>query len=305
MMKVILVTGANKGIGLAIVKRLVSEYPDTLLLLGSRDQQRGEAAVQELQRELGQDVKDRLEMILMDVGSDSSVSAAVNTVRTKFGDAAPLYGLVNNAGGWLTTDRETIQLNAYSVIRVCEAFAPLIQEHGRIVQISSAAGPSYLGKCSQDIQSKMVSQDVTWGEAEKLIVEPFLKIKEDSSLTEEAKKVALERLGLADGAYGVAKAGVNAYTVELARRLPGLRVNACTPGFIATDLTKSYAEKAGKTPAEMGMKTTEEGAMAALLLTMGQLGSGESGRYYGSDGVRSPLHKYRSPGAPAYDGSFP
>ena len=176
---------------------------------------------------------------------------------------------------------------------------------GRIVQISSASGPSYLGKCSQDIQRKMISHEVTWAEAERIIVEPFLNIKEDKSLAEEAQKAALESLGLADGAYGVAKAGVNAYTVELARRQPSLRVNACTPGYIATDLTKAYAEKSGKTPVEMGMKTAWEGASAAVQLTMSSLGPSESGRYYGSDGVRSPMHKYRSPGSLPFDGAFP
>ena len=129
-MKLILVTGANKGIGLAIVKRLLAEFSDTKLLLGSRDKVRGEAAVQELISELGQGMKQRLELIHLDVSSDESVSTAVRTVQSRFEEKKPLYGLVNNAGGWLATERDTIQLNAYSVIRVCEAFVPLIQDNG-------------------------------------------------------------------------------------------------------------------------------------------------------------------------------
>ena len=151
----------------------------------------------------------------------------------------------------------------------------------------------------------LISEAVTFAEARTKVIEPYLNIKEDESLTDEAKKSALEKIGLADGAYGVAKACVNAYTIELSRRYPGLKINACTPGFIATDLTKSYAEKAGKTPAEMGMKTPEEGATAALKLTMKSLGREETGRFYGSDALRSPLHKYRSPGTPEYDGAYP
>ena len=36
-MKRILITGANKGIGLATVRRLLESYDETFLLLGSRD----------------------------------------------------------------------------------------------------------------------------------------------------------------------------------------------------------------------------------------------------------------------------
>ena len=132
-MKVILVTGANKGIGQAIVKRLLAEFPDTHLLLGSRDKQRGDTAVQELLKDLGSAVKPRLEMLQLDVTSEQSVAAAVEKVRSRYGGERPLYGLVNNAGGSLATDRETIQLNTYAVIRVCEAFLPLIQQRGGLL----------------------------------------------------------------------------------------------------------------------------------------------------------------------------
>ena len=41
-MKRILVTGANKGIGLATVENLLQNHPDTFLILGSRDEKRGD-----------------------------------------------------------------------------------------------------------------------------------------------------------------------------------------------------------------------------------------------------------------------
>ena len=53
--------------------------------------------------------------------------------------------------------------------------------------------------------------------------------------------------GLSDGApYGLSKACANALTLILAREHPNLRVNACTPGFIETDLTKPYVESSRK-----------------------------------------------------------
>ena len=53
IMKKILVTGGNKGIGLGIVKKLLRDFSDTYVLLGSRDVGRGEAAIKEILMEMG------------------------------------------------------------------------------------------------------------------------------------------------------------------------------------------------------------------------------------------------------------
>ena len=51
-MRRIVVTGANKGIGLAIVEAILTEHADTFVYLGSRDEGRGRAAVAALTRSL-------------------------------------------------------------------------------------------------------------------------------------------------------------------------------------------------------------------------------------------------------------
>jgi len=309
-MKHILVTGANKGIGLALVTKLLEEHPDTYLLLGSRDVTRGQNAVKQVVEKLGTGVKDRVELLQIDVSSDESVTNAVKTVIDKLGDIEPLYGLINNAGGTADSPRGYINLNTYSVYRVCEAFLPLIQKNqGRIVQISSGSAPSFVSKCSPKIQSFFVNKNVMFSEVEKMIIQPFLRIVENSALTEELQKTALVEVGLGDSAYGLSKACVNAYTLELARRFPNLLINACSPGWIQTDMTLPYAKKVGKTPEEMGILPVDMGTIAAKYLMMGDLMGDiegyQSGRYYGSDAKWSPFHKYRSPGTTAYDGKFP
>jgi len=302
-MKKILVTGGNKGIGLAIVKRLLREYPDTYLLLGSRDVQRGEAAVKELVTELGGGYGERLEMVQLDVCSEASVQEAVSKVKSMHGQ---LFGLINNAGGWLSTPRATIDLNTMAVINVCEAFLPLLEKYGgRIVQVSSASGPSFVAKCSVENQKMMIKNDVCFTEAEEKVIKPYLNIMENSLISDDKKNDALKGYGIHDSAYGVAKACLNVYTMELSRRFPDMKINACTPGFIESDLTRGYLEKSGKTATEMGMKTPEQGATSAVYLMMGDLTGDQTGQYYGSDAVRSPMHKYRSPGDPPFDGSFP
>jgi hypothetical protein len=63
----------------------------------------------------------------------------------------------------------------------------------------------------------------------------------------------------------------------------------------------------GKSCAEMGMLPASEGAVAPLFLALQKNLPTPAGNgwYYGSDAKRSPLHKYREPGTPEYDGSLP
>merc|ERR1719228_338871 len=150
-MKLILVTGANKGIGQAIVLTLLRDFADTRLLLGSRDLARGQAAIAQLTTLLGEKVtKDRLDLLQLDVTKEESVLGAVNYVKKRFGSNFPLYCLINNAGGILDSVRGTLELNTYGLRRVCEAFLPLIQaDGGRIVQVSSASGPNFVATCAE------------------------------------------------------------------------------------------------------------------------------------------------------------
>ena len=128
-MKRILVTGANKGIGQAIVTKLLEDFPDTYLLLGSRDVARGQTAIQQIIDKLGGKTASRVELVQIDVTSDESVMNAVETIKAKHGESAPLYGLVNNAGGTSDSPRGYVDLNTYSVRRVCEAFLQLIKKN--------------------------------------------------------------------------------------------------------------------------------------------------------------------------------
>ncbi|MBT8495718.1 MAG: SDR family NAD(P)-dependent oxidoreductase, partial [Deltaproteobacteria bacterium] len=91
-MKRILVTGANKGIGRALVEVLL-ERDDVQVLLGSRSLERGNAARQEILAG-NPGASERLEVVEIDVSSDDSVSAAIASAAS----GGKLYGVVNNAG---------------------------------------------------------------------------------------------------------------------------------------------------------------------------------------------------------------
>ena len=78
--RAILVTGANRGIGRAIVQAILEKSDDTFVYLGARDLNRGAAAITEL-KELNSAWVDRISVLELDVSSDSSVDSAANIVR--------------------------------------------------------------------------------------------------------------------------------------------------------------------------------------------------------------------------------
>ena len=294
-MKRILITGANKGIGLATVKKLLESYSDTYVLLGSRDFTRGKQALENLL--IGDpEFKDRIYLVQIDVEQDDSVNSAAEEVTETFGKTpGTLYGIVNNAGIGNSIDglEKLLQVNTYGPKRVCDAFIPFLDSsNGRIVNVTSASGPIFLSGSSDKTKQLLTNPRITWTEIQ-YYMERCIDVSANNniSLVEDSSSWS---------AYGLSKACTNAYTIFLAGQHPNLTVNACTPGFIETDMTRPMAVSGGKTPAEMGMKSPEEGASASVFLLMDNPEG--SGHYYGSDCLRSPIERYRSPGDPPYTG---
>jgi len=287
-MRRVLVTGANKGIGFAIAERILEHADDTFVFVGSRDSARGHAAAERLR-----DSEGRVEVLEIDVSSDDSVARAAAEIGRRCGNEG-LYGIVNNAGTGIGSEdlAAVLDVNVRGHQRVSTALLPWLVDGGRIVNVTSAAGPSFVATCSPERQRFFTRLDVTWLEIDALM---------QSCLTIAGDRDAFAERGLADGTpYGLSKACANAYTLHLARENPRLLINACTPGFIATDMTRHYEKSRGQTVEDMGAKTPREGAESALFLLFGTPEG--SGHYYGSDARRSPLDRYRAPGTPAYVG---
>ncbi len=294
-MQRVLVSGANKGIGLAIASAILNRDEDTYLLLGSRSEARGEQARDGLIKKNPQ-WADRIHVVPLDVTDDSSVTAAAKSVAKRYQDeSTPLYGIVNNAGigfgvGSLV---DTFQVNTYGVRRVSEAFLPLLNSEGRVVNITSASGPIFVSECSQARQEFFLDPQVEWASLDALM-------KECVPLDGDSDAFAARGLGSGNN-YGLSKACANSYTLLLARENPSLTVSACTPGYIETDLTRAYAAANNRVVADMGMKQPAEGTKSAIHTLFEALA--QSGAYFGSDAKRSPMDRYRGPGEPEYTGS--
>jgi NAD(P)-dependent dehydrogenase (short-subunit alcohol dehydrogenase family) len=151
---VTLVTGANKGIGLETVRRLVAARHH--VYLGARDAQRGRAAADAV----------GAEFVELDVTSDDSVRRAADAVERAEGH---LDVLVNNAGitGPVRDvhdyDGDDIALvlmtNVVGYVRVIHAFLPLLDRSSapRIVNVSSGLGSFALAHDENRIESRAPS----------------------------------------------------------------------------------------------------------------------------------------------------
>ncbi|HMJ35802.1 MAG TPA: SDR family oxidoreductase [Baekduia sp.] len=134
--KVCVVTGASRGIGLAISRRLVAEGAGVLMVA------RGEARLQAAAQEIG------AEWLAADVTDPDCAQRIVATAVEQLGG---LHVLVNNAGTSankpltaLTDEdwRDQFELNVMASIRLMRLAAPRMAERGwgRIVNVSSSSG---------------------------------------------------------------------------------------------------------------------------------------------------------------------
>jgi NAD(P)-dependent dehydrogenase (short-subunit alcohol dehydrogenase family) len=196
--KIALITGANKGIGKEIARGLGQK--GYTVLIGSRDEKKGEAAVHEFKKENVQAYA-----VSLEVTNEASILSVAQWIETKFG---VLDVLVNNAG--IITDRskpseadmalvkKAYETNVFAPMRLIQVFLPLLKksEGGRIVNVSSGLGS--------------------------------LTLTSDPNGPYDVNVLG----------YCTSKTALNAVTVHFAKELLGtsIKVNSADPGYCATDL---------------------------------------------------------------------
>lgn len=132
---VALVTGANRGIGRALVKGLL-DAGAAKVYAGARNP----AALADLVKEAGP----RVVPIMLDVTSDADVAAAarqagdINLLINNAGVAGYTAGLEPNA---LASARHEMEVNYFGLLRVTTAFAPILKQQGggTVANIASIA----------------------------------------------------------------------------------------------------------------------------------------------------------------------
>jgi carbonyl reductase 1 len=272
--RLILVTGANKGIGFYVVKKLVQESPSnsTIILLGSRDLKRGQDAVIQLNS------PSNVHVLQLDTSSRDSIIHGIDEIKQKYG--GQLDVVINNAGISTTeitasAARELFNTNYYGIKMLNENLLPLMRQNGRIINVSSRVGTIILQEASQTLQEKYTSPTLTKDQLDQL-VEDFISAIETNSV---------ERLGYNLKStflvYGVTKAALNALTQVEAREWSGIKnllVVSVTPGLCATDMARDIPNA----------RPPELGADSILYVVNTPQNELENGGFY-RDGRQLPL----------------
>jgi NAD(P)-dependent dehydrogenase (short-subunit alcohol dehydrogenase family) len=142
--KTALVTGANKGIGLEIVRQLAQA--GFRVFLTARSRQRGEETVHKLQQD-GPNV----EFLPLDVTDETSIEQLTKELASRIGR---LDVLVNNAGILLDAPNasvlevepdvimQTLQTNTLGPLRLIQKLVPLLakSDAGKVINVSSGGG---------------------------------------------------------------------------------------------------------------------------------------------------------------------
>ncbi|SMQ47057.1 unnamed protein product [Zymoseptoria tritici ST99CH_3D7] len=271
--RVAAVTGANKGIGLAIVRGLALAYPTSPLAQGpfqiyltARSSQRGAEAVKTLHADpelkaakvLVQDGGDTtISFHALDISQSSSIREFRDFLREQHPDG--IDAVINNAGIAMegfdaNVVRKTLETNYYGTLEASQSLLPLLREGGRLVNVSSKSG--VLNKYSEEVTTAFREAAKTSIDAVTAVMQRFQKAIDENRVKED---------GFPEAAYAVSKAGETAFTKVLAmeesQKGRGVLVNACCPGYTNTDMTKGR-----------GRKTVEEGAKTPIKLALEDIG---------------------------------
>ncbi|KAK7131187.1 hypothetical protein R3I94_016350 [Phoxinus phoxinus] len=253
--KVAVVTGANKGIGLAIVKGLCKAGFKGDILLTARNEKLGQEAVAGLQAEGCKNVI----FHQLDVCDQGSSLKLKKFLEEKYGG---LDVLINNAGmAFKQSATEpfgeqaevTMRTNFWGTLWVCHALLPILRPNARVANVSSFVSKKSLDQCNPELQAKFRNKDLSEEEL-CLLMGEFVHAAQTGDHTAQ---------GWPNSAYGTTKIGATVLSKIQARVLSetrpgdGILLNACCPGWVRTDMAGQNATK-----------SPEEGAETPVYLAM-------------------------------------
>ena len=240
--RVIVITGANRGIGFELAKRLLKNPSKPNVIMTSRNETLGKAALVEILRQYPTS-KESLYYHVLDITNKETYAPFTDWIKSTFGK---IDVLVNNAGikrdndafesdykSPLSDAEKVVGTNYTSTRAFTEFVLPLLASDGKIINISSIRGLyKYQGKT---LYKKLANPGFQPKEIDE-VYELFMNA---------AKNQNFEEAGITGSSYNISKALVTAWTYYVLKdSLKGdQQTFSMCPGWCRTNLGGDKAPK--------------------------------------------------------------
>lgn len=232
--RVILVTGANKGIGYECVKQLSLLLPNATILLGTRTLDNGEQAITRMRADRVGSSFDNVHAIVVDVTDSESIDRAVGSVKSMYGGLDILIqnsGISNVDGNG--AHPAVLDVNVDGARAVIESFVPIMPPAtGLVVLVSSTVGTYAAYTLPSELQHILVDEpaSLSWPQLQSLRDDWLAYFNNRPSRYQWTPRADLL------GHYQTSKTLVNAYARMRAAQHGQPKLVLVCPGFCATDL---------------------------------------------------------------------
>jgi NAD(P)-dependent dehydrogenase (short-subunit alcohol dehydrogenase family) len=227
-MRIVLVTGANRGIGLEICKQL--DRNNCLIILCSRDLNKGMKAAQSLSKNVI--VKQ------LDVTNNNQIRLLKDFVNDNFGH---LDVLINNAGvgsdqngsNFFSNTKRSIKKHFHGTYKALKIIKPLVVK-SKLLDENIRALHTSVDQARKTMETNLFGP---WSMINNFV--PLLKKSSCGKIINISSGMgALGNLSGHYPDYSMSKSALNALTIMYSNELKttGIKINAVCPGWVKTDM---------------------------------------------------------------------
>lgn len=242
--RIVLVTGANRGIGYEAVKYLSQKLPNGVILLGTRSVTNGNDAIKKMQESVSSHKFDNIKVLEVDISSESSLQKALTEVRNTY---SKLDVLLHNSGiaqaDGDSLSRKVLDVNVTNARDTILTFLPIIPKNGSVIVVSSEVGSWNMSTQTEELRNRLNDpKQNSWDKIHQLL-EDWVSFSREGKHTEN-----WPALSMPTGAYCTSKSLLTAWLRHFAIEHPEIQLAIVCPGYCATELNNH----AGPRPASVG-----------------------------------------------------